>query len=56
MGAMPRPVFEQMLSPQGALVAGGTQEVIDKIPAQREAMGTMRFVGQIDIGGSPSPR
>lgn len=52
-GPMPHPAFEQMLSPSGALVAGGPQEVVDKLMAQREAMGTTRFVGQIDIGGQP---
>lgn len=52
-GPMPRPVFEQMLSTSGALVAGGPQEVVDKLMAQREEMGTTRFVGQIDIGGQP---
>ena len=48
---MPRPVYEQMLSPLGALVGGSAQEVIDKILAQHEAMGTSRYLGQIDIGG-----
>ena len=52
-GPMPRPTFEQMISPEGVLIAGGPQEVIDKLMAQREAMGTKRFVGQIDIGGQP---
>ena len=51
-GPMPA-VYAQMLSPQGALVAGSPQEVIDKILAQHEALGTTRYVGQIDIGGQP---
>jgi alkanesulfonate monooxygenase SsuD/methylene tetrahydromethanopterin reductase-like flavin-dependent oxidoreductase (luciferase family) len=52
-GPMPPAVFEQMLSAEGALVGGSPQQVIDKILAQHEAMGTTRFVGQIDIGGQP---
>ena len=34
-GPMPRATYEQMLSPQGSLVGGSAQEVIDKILAQR---------------------
>jgi alkanesulfonate monooxygenase SsuD/methylene tetrahydromethanopterin reductase-like flavin-dependent oxidoreductase (luciferase family) len=52
-GPMPRPAFDQMLSPVGALVGGSADEVIDKILAQHEAMGTSRYLGQIDIGGQP---
>jgi alkanesulfonate monooxygenase SsuD/methylene tetrahydromethanopterin reductase-like flavin-dependent oxidoreductase (luciferase family) len=52
-GPMPRDAFAQMLSPQGSLVGGSAQEVIDKILAQREVLGTTRFMGQIDIGGQP---
>jgi alkanesulfonate monooxygenase SsuD/methylene tetrahydromethanopterin reductase-like flavin-dependent oxidoreductase (luciferase family) len=50
-GPMPRGVYDQMLSPQGALVGGSPQEVVDKILAQHEALGTHRYLGQIDIGG-----
>jgi len=50
---MPTAVFEQMLSPQGSLVAGSSQQVIDKLLFQRELFGTDRFFGQIDIGGQP---
>jgi alkanesulfonate monooxygenase SsuD/methylene tetrahydromethanopterin reductase-like flavin-dependent oxidoreductase (luciferase family) len=50
-GPMPPPVWNQMLSPQGSLVGGSAQEVVDKILAQRAAMGTSRYLGQIDIGG-----
>jgi hypothetical protein len=39
-GPMPPTVFAQMLSPEGALLGGSTQEVIDKILAQHEALGT----------------
>jgi alkanesulfonate monooxygenase SsuD/methylene tetrahydromethanopterin reductase-like flavin-dependent oxidoreductase (luciferase family) len=50
-GPMPREVYDQMLSPQGSLVGGSVQEVIDKILAQHEALGTSRYLGQIDVGG-----
>jgi alkanesulfonate monooxygenase SsuD/methylene tetrahydromethanopterin reductase-like flavin-dependent oxidoreductase (luciferase family) len=50
-GPMPRPAYEQMLSPAGALVGGSPQEVVDKILAQHHAIGTTRYLGQIDIGG-----
>jgi len=52
-GPMPRGAYEQMLSPEGALVGGSPQEVVDKILAQHEALGTSRYLGQIDIGGQP---
>jgi alkanesulfonate monooxygenase SsuD/methylene tetrahydromethanopterin reductase-like flavin-dependent oxidoreductase (luciferase family) len=52
-GPMPEEAYAQMLSPQGSLVAGSAQEVIDKILAQHEALGTTRYLGQIDIGGQP---
>jgi alkanesulfonate monooxygenase SsuD/methylene tetrahydromethanopterin reductase-like flavin-dependent oxidoreductase (luciferase family) len=55
-GPMPPPVFAQMLSPEGALVGGSPQQVIDKMLAQHEALGTTRFVGQIDIGGQSFPQ
>jgi alkanesulfonate monooxygenase SsuD/methylene tetrahydromethanopterin reductase-like flavin-dependent oxidoreductase (luciferase family) len=50
-GPMPRAAYEQMLSPPGALVDGSSQEVIDKLLAQHHAIGTTRYLGQIDIGG-----
>jgi len=52
-GPMPPQVFEQMLSPMGALVAGSPQQVIDKLSFMRETMGLTRFLGQVDIGGQP---
>jgi alkanesulfonate monooxygenase SsuD/methylene tetrahydromethanopterin reductase-like flavin-dependent oxidoreductase (luciferase family) len=52
-GPMPPATFAQMLSPQGALVGGSVQEVVDKILAQHEAIGNTRYLGQIDIGGQP---
>lgn len=50
-GPIPPAAYAQMLSPQGAFVAGSVQQVIDKIMAIRQATGADRFVGQIDIGG-----
>ncbi|MGZ8538246.1 MAG: hypothetical protein ACXWV9_08295, partial [Flavisolibacter sp.] len=51
-GPMPKEQFQQMVSPQGLLIAGSAQEVIDKIMFLKEA-GVKRYVGQIDIGGQP---
>ena len=52
-GPMPPAVYASMLSPQGSLVGGSVQQVVDKIAMLREATGAVRFVGQIDIGGQP---
>jgi alkanesulfonate monooxygenase SsuD/methylene tetrahydromethanopterin reductase-like flavin-dependent oxidoreductase (luciferase family) len=52
-GPMPADAFAQMLSPEGALLGGSAQQVIDKILAQHEALNTTRCVGQIDVGGQP---
>ena len=41
----------KLLSPQGTLVGGNVQQVIDKIALIREVTGAFRYVGQIDIGG-----
>ncbi len=49
--AMPPEQYEQMISPQGTLLGGSPQEVIDKILFLREKMSATRYVGQIDIGG-----
>ena len=43
----------QMVSPEGAVIAGTPQQVIDKLFAIREALGNERLGGQIDIGGQP---
>jgi hypothetical protein len=53
LAEMPRAAYDQMLSPQGALVGGSPQEVVDKILGQHEALGAHRYFGQIDIGGQP---
>jgi len=50
-GPMPKDQFEHMLSPEGSLIGGSPQEVIDKIMFLKERMGISRYVGQIDIGG-----
>jgi hypothetical protein len=42
-----------MASPCGALLLGSPEEVIEKILAQYEALGNMRYLGQIDVGGQP---
>lgn len=52
-GPMPRPIFDQMRAPEGALMAGSAQQVIDKLLLQHEATGMTRYLGQIDIGGQP---
>ena len=52
-GPMPPATFAQMLSPHGTLVGGSVQQVIDKIMILKEAVGSTRYVGQIDIGGQP---
>jgi alkanesulfonate monooxygenase SsuD/methylene tetrahydromethanopterin reductase-like flavin-dependent oxidoreductase (luciferase family) len=46
--------FQAVAGPFGALMAGGAQEVVDKILTERELLGIDRFIGQIDFGGMPS--
>lgn len=48
---MPRQVYDQLLSRDGAFVGGSPEEVVDKLGRIREALGLYRYVGQIDIGG-----
>ena len=52
-GPMPKEQYEQMLSPQGSLLAGGPQEVIDKLLFLKNEIGIARYAGQIDIGAQP---
>lgn len=52
-GPMGRAQFDGLRSPQGALVAGSPQEVIDKLLAQHELFQHQRFLGQIGIGTMP---
>ena len=50
-GPMPKEQYNFMLSPQGSLIGGSPQQVIDKIMYLKEYAGASRYVGQIDIGG-----
>jgi len=50
-GGIPRPAFEQMSAPDGALILGSPQEVVDRLMRLREHTGIDRYLGQIDIGG-----
>ena len=50
-GPMPVEQFQHMLSPDGSLIGGSPQQVIDKLMFLKEKMGISRYVGQIDIGG-----
>ncbi len=50
---LPYAAFEQMAGPQGVLLLGSAEEVIEKILAQYEVLGNMRYLGQIDVGGQP---
>ncbi len=43
--------FDAMGTPDGALMVGSPQEVIDKIMLERELLGLDRFMGQVDLGG-----
>jgi alkanesulfonate monooxygenase SsuD/methylene tetrahydromethanopterin reductase-like flavin-dependent oxidoreductase (luciferase family) len=52
-GPLPPAVFAQMLSTRGSLMAGSAEEVVEKLLAQHEALGTTRYVGQLDLGGQP---
>jgi hypothetical protein len=45
--------FRRIVGASGALMVGSPQEVIDKILAEHELLGTDRFFGQIDLGGLP---
>lgn len=48
-----REQFEFMRSPQGALLVGSTQEVIDKILYEHELFGHTRFLAQMSVGTMP---
>jgi alkanesulfonate monooxygenase SsuD/methylene tetrahydromethanopterin reductase-like flavin-dependent oxidoreductase (luciferase family) len=50
-GPIPPEVYAEMLSPDGSLVGGSVDKVIDKLKRMKEATGAVRYVGQIDIGG-----
>ncbi|HEY8402556.1 MAG TPA: LLM class flavin-dependent oxidoreductase, partial [Cytophagaceae bacterium] len=45
--------FEYMRSPQGALLVGSPQEVVDKILYEHELFNNTRFLIQMSIGTMP---
>jgi hypothetical protein len=51
--ALPRDAFDSWAGPQGALFAGSTQEVVEKILWEHEILGHERFLAQIVLGGLP---
>ncbi len=53
---MGRAQFDQLASPRGAVLAGGPQEVIDKLLFEHELFGHQRFLAQISVGGIPHDR
>ncbi len=52
-GGIPRATFAQMSAPDGVLVLGSPQEIIDRLMLMHETIGLTRYVGQIDVGGQP---
>jgi alkanesulfonate monooxygenase SsuD/methylene tetrahydromethanopterin reductase-like flavin-dependent oxidoreductase (luciferase family) len=50
---MTRPDFEAMRSPNGSLVVGSPQEVIDKILYEYELFNNTRFLAQMSVGSMP---
>lgn len=52
-GGIPRATFNQMSAPEGALMLGSPQELIDRLMRLNEKLGLSRYLGQIDIGGQP---
>ena len=50
---MSRPQFDQLRAPRGAVLAGGPQEVADKILYEHELFGHQRFLAQMSVGGLP---
>ena len=45
--------YEYSRSPNGALMVGGVQEVIDKILYEHELFGNTRFLAQASVGNVP---
>lgn len=45
--------FDALAGPDGPLMTGSPQEVIDKLLAEREILGIDRFIGHADLGGLP---
>jgi alkanesulfonate monooxygenase SsuD/methylene tetrahydromethanopterin reductase-like flavin-dependent oxidoreductase (luciferase family) len=50
---MSKEQFDMMRSPEGSLVLGSPQEVIDKILAQQEMMGLTRYLMHLSVGTMP---
>ena len=50
---LPRDAFDGWTGPQGALLAGSPQEIIDKILWEHQLLGHDRFLAQIGLGGLP---
>jgi probable LLM family oxidoreductase len=50
---LPRDAFDAWAGPQGALIAGSPQQIIDKILWEHELLGHDRFLAQIGLGGLP---
>lgn len=50
---MTRQQYEMMRTPQGALLVGSPQEVIDKILFEKELFGNTRFLVQFSVGTLP---
>src|SRR5690606_5169690 len=48
-----RQQFEYSRSPQGALMVGSVQQVIDKILYEHELFGNTRFLAQASVGNVP---
>jgi probable LLM family oxidoreductase len=51
--AMDREQYETLRSPQGSLLVGSPQEVIDKILYEHELFGHTRFLAQMSVGTIP---
>ena len=52
--AFPKETFEEWTSPDGPMLIGSPQQVIDKLMKHHELLGISRFIGQIDVGSMPS--
>ena len=50
---MNREQFEMMCSPQGALLVGSPQQVIDKILYEHELFNHDRYLAQMTVGSMP---
>ncbi len=53
---MNRDQYEAMRSPQGSLLVGSPQQVIDKILYEYELFGNTRFLAQMSVGSLPHDR